>query len=469
MNKDALSKVVDYADVYAIVAQGIENVDEVKLALKKNDTNPGNMKRRNEFLSKNEQPYLQIEGGEITYDYRSLADELEEFDNFVLPKSYLAEKREQVEKLEKENDDLTDKYKKEIEDLKKTIAEQKKQIKMLREKRRELSGKLARAEMERKVLVASSIEVGPKEGKMDDVFLVDPKDYLDLDEYVSIYGGELDSFFKDNPADPVEEPKTEEDKFKPGKELTERNYALKLMKHIGTALFFKKRVDDTKAVKEKEARVGQLFPGVDDNKTERQLERDKIIRNRCRSLNMIIECDRLTNQEKLMMYAMMTQYHNTFVERLLNWAGKHCINANYLIPILEDRSTSYNYENTIMFLEQFAEASEFKMKLDLARELIEGKWYIVADYNGKKTKFQLVPLEEFNELRQMVGLPVSEFHYREDKPEEKRRNVEEVAKEPPKAPDFVEHITSKGSETDLMDDGYEPAKDDSEELDLPYK
>ena len=69
----------------------------------------------------------------------------------------------------------------------------------------------------------------------------------------------------------------------------------------------------------------------------------------------------------------------------------------------------------------------------------------------------------------MVGLPVSEFHYKEDKPEEKRRNVEEVAKEPPKTPDFVEHITSKGSETDLMDDGYEPAKDDSEELDLPYK
>ena len=384
MDTVKLRAIIDYSDVFNIIAGGKRTLDEIDAEMKARKVGATTASRRRTWLE-GTPPYLTVVNGNVDLDVESLYGDLDELKRTVIPRGY--EEAQSGPDFE----DLANGYEKEIKDLNQIIEEKDARITELESKIKEQGIQLAGAEMKRKVLVASSIEVGPKEGKMDDVFLVDPKDYLDLDEYVSIYGGELDSFYKDNPADPVEEPKTEEDKFKPGKELTERNYALKLMKNVGTALFFKKRVDDTKAVKEKEARVGQLFPGVDDHKTERQLERDKIIRNRCRSLNMIIECDRLTNQEKLMMYAMMTQYHNTFVERLLNWAGKHCINANYLIPILEDRSTSYNYENTIMFLEQFAEASEFKMKLDLARELIEGKWYIVADYNGKKTKFQLVP------------------------------------------------------------------------------
>lgn len=133
--------------------------------------------------------------------------------------------------------------------------------------------------------------------------------------------------------------------------------------------------------------------------------------NRFISLNKIMESGKLTNQEKLMMYAMNSEYHNTHIERLLNYAGAHCINADYLIYILEDPDVCTTYENTVAFLEQFADASEFRMKLNLARELIEGKWYITADYNGRKTKFQLVPIEEINELREKVGLPASEFSY----------------------------------------------------------
>ena len=32
--------------------------------------------------------------------------------------------------------------------------------------------------------------------------------------------------------------------------------------------------------------------------------------------------------------------------------------------------------------------------------------------NGQKTKFQLVPIDEINELREKVGLPVSKFSYK---------------------------------------------------------
>ena len=208
--------------------------------------------------------------------------------------------------------------------------------------------------------LASSIKVGPKVHASDETFLVDPEELLDVDKCVAKYGGELDSFYEELPTD---EPDTG---FDPGYELTERNHALRVMKTEGTSRFFKKRIKDNAKVKETEARVGQLFPGHGEKKTE----------------------------------------------RLFTYAGAHCINADFLIYILEDPDTYTTYENTVAFLSQFADASEFRMKLNLARELIEGKWYITADYNGQKTKFQPVPIDEINELREKVGLPVSKFSYK---------------------------------------------------------
>ena len=293
-----------------------------------------------------------------------------------------------------------------VDELAKLLGvEQRQTIRELQEKIQENALNEVRAELERKVLVASSIKVGPKVHASDETFLVDPEELLDVDKCVAKYGGQLDSFYEELPTD------DSDTGFEPGHELTERNHALRIMKTVGTSRFFKKRINDNAKVKETEARIGQLFPGHGDRKTERQRERDKILHNRFISLNKIMESGKLTNQEKLMMYAMNSEYHNTHIERLLNYAGAHCINADYLIYILEDPDVCTTYENTVAFLEQFADASEFRMKLNLARELIEGKWYITADYNGRKTKFQLVPIEEINELREKVGLPASEFSY----------------------------------------------------------
>lgn len=153
------------------------------------------------------------------------------------------------------------------------------------------------------------------------------------------------------------------------------------------------------------------------------------------------------------MYAMNSEYHNTNVERLLNYAGEHCLNADLLIYILEDPDVCTTYENTVGFLSQFAQASEFKMKLELARELIEGKWYITAEYDGKKTKFQLVPIDEINELRKSVGLPASQYTY-------SARNKDQEQEEPVSKPDFVERAPA-GDSVDLPEDGFSmPPMDD---------
>ena len=369
MNIRLLETIQNYPEVYEYLTSAKEvTLDQLKdYLVNEKGIKTGSLSRRLKLIEDGA-PFISLDGERIIYDRKAASLFVDE-----LAKLLGVEQRQTIRELQ--------------EKIQKNVANE------------------VRTELERKVLVSSSIKVGPKVHASDETFLVDPEELLDVDKCVAKYGGELDSFYEELPTD---ESNTG---FELGHELTERNHALRVMKTVGTSRFFKKRINDNAKVKETEARVGQLFPGHGDRKTERQRERDKILHNRFISLNKIMESGRLTNQEKLMMYAMNSEYHNTHIERLLNYAGAHCINADYLIYILEDPDVCTTYENTVAFLEQFADASEFRMKLNLARELIEGKWYITADYNGRKTKFQLVPIEEINELREKVGLPASEFSY----------------------------------------------------------
>lgn len=451
MDYAVLKKVVEYGDVYELAAAGMTSVEELKTALKKNGATGGTLQRRMDFLA-GEPAYIMVDGDHIKYDYQALAEDLLGVMKSLIPLTYsvgaenVSEKdtKNQMRILTEENENCIKKMRKMEECIHKLKAEL-----AIR------SGEYLKTELERKVLVASSISVGPKENVSDECFLVDPEELLDVDACVARYGGELDSFYDEIPTD------SSDTGYEPGHELTEKNHALRTMRTVGTKRFFEKRIRDNAEVKKIENNVGQLFPCRGNSRTERQRERDKILRNRFISINNIIKSTRLTNQEKLMMYAMNSEYHNTNVERLLIYAGAHCINANYLIYLLEDPDVCTTYENTVAFLSQFADASEYRMKLDLARELIEGKWYITADYNGRMTKFQLVPIEEFNELRKIAGLPISEFSYGDVKLKKLDRVQND---EMPCKPAFVENISSdSGTNIDIPEDGFSPPENEEED------
>ena len=410
MYTEKLRQVLDYCDVYEFIAAGTDSMKSLDEEMR-GVVNSSALQRRRKWIS--ESPaYLTIKDDRIEYDVEDLNKDIDEFKRLVVPWQNDAIHKIKIEnvRLKNEVEKLTTEKKGYIE----KIEQQEEHISNLMAKIDEMKASALRAEMGRKVLVSSSIKVGPKKDSIDDAFLIEPEALLDVDKCVARYGGELDSFYEETPTD-----KKDDKSFEPGHELTLKNYLLRLMKTVGTIGFFKKRVRDNQEVKEIESKVGQLFPGHYDYQTERQKERDRILKNRYISLNKLMQLDRITNQEKLMMYAMVSPYHGTNIERLLNYAGQYCINADYLIALLEDPDICTTYENTIDFLNQFASPSEFKMKYDFAQELIEGKWYITAEYNGRQTKFQLVPIDEFNELRQAAGLPISEFGYKGDKGDNK--------------------------------------------------
>lgn len=461
MNVDKLKQAMDYSDVFKIIANGTCDMEELDAELKDKAANSSALQRRRKWLS-DTPAYLTIEDGQISFDVGGLAHDLSELRKLVIPERFdsdgVEEMEAEIEMLKRQIDDLTT----ELQEYSQKITQQEGYISKLKLELSIKTGSSLKTELERKVLVASSISVGPKVHTTDECFLVDPDELLDVDACVARYGGELDSFYNEIPTD------SGNAGFEPGHELTERNHALRTMKTVGTRRFFEKRIKDNAVAKATESRVGQLFPAHSDGKSERQKERNKILRSRFITLNNIIKSDRLTNQEKLMMYAMNSEYHNTNVERLLTYAGAHCINANYLIYILEDPDICTTYENTVAFLSQFADASEYRMKLNLARELIEGKWYITADYNGHMTKFQLVPIEEFNELRKAAGLPVSKFSYKEEEDDDLFPDDKHDGEEVPQKPDFVESIgTGSYADVDIPDDGFEiPPMD--EEIEYPF-
>ncbi len=420
MSQERIKKVMQYPEIYQELKAGTRSMDDVLGMVRTLGYGGGDYKRRKEFLE-GSPPYIEKSGEKLTFKPEKLRSDL-----YDMIREFC--KDDDLARLDTLNKRIT-----ELEDI---VTEQEGLITELRDKVSVLETEGIKKEMDKKVFVASSLEVGPKRDEMDGLFLDDPQNLLDVEKLVSVYGGQLDSFYKEIPTD--EEPKITEDMKKrydskcadqyvpmtePGKELTLDNYRSRIMKRLGTERFFKKRLGDVEKTKDFEKKHGKLMPdntelmyNPEDDPMPRMQQLNEILKNRFETLNRIIESDEFTNQEKLMLFAVNGNFRYRDMEQYLKLASRYCINGNFLIYLLQGTNPNVcdNYINMKAFLQQFISPSEFRMKLDLARELIEGKWYITANYGGKMTKFQLVPIDEFNELRQKVGLPVSEFHYKED-------------------------------------------------------
>lgn len=247
-----------------------------------------------------------------------------------------------------------------------------------------------------KLLEVDSVAVGEIENVEDSIFLNKEVPLLSYEEFVRRHGLERDSFYMELGEEC---------------ELSQENYRKKTFRTIFTESRFLKRLQETTRVQEKSKNlslreeIAKKFHVSDDVAAMQE----RFVGGRAVSIQEILSDKKLSNQEKLSLYAFYSPYRRTDMERLLNMAGDQCVNAEWLIMLLETPELCNNYENVKNLLRQSLKPSEWEMKQRLAEELIARKWYIKAKYNGKETKFQLVPIEEFNEIRERLELPPSEF------------------------------------------------------------
>ncbi|MDO5292771.1 MAG: hypothetical protein Q4F05_08475 [bacterium] len=222
-------------------------------------------------------------------------------------------------------------------------------------------------EMDKKIVVLSSLESKPEEVFQRDFFLDKPSKLLECPNLLSKCGGERQSFYQNVAISKVA--------------LTTKSYCKRVAEILCKSKFFEHRAKDVK----------HLLQG---KKTEQDIQE-----NRKQSIQMILQDQNMSNQMKLSLYAGWHEYHGTEMEDLLNFAGDHCIDANFVITLLEHPKDYNNYENVRGFLRQACKASEARMKREAAKELIAGDWYVIAEYHGIPCRFQMMPVDELMKFR----------------------------------------------------------------------
>lgn len=263
-----------------------------------------------------------------------------------------------------ENPQFTLEKKKNTE-LKKQIAELQAELEKMKQQKLETTTESILASLEKSVDLSTVRVIG--EPVAEDVFLHSSADIFGKCTDVSKVGGKRPSFYVEDKDD--------------AHNLTVQNARNRFARFLFSSKFFEKLFKDSSAYEKKVA-------------GKKDITVEEMNSNRRKSVEMLLADQTLSNGAKLALYAGWHEYHGTEMEDLLNFAGDHCLDANFVIRLLEKPDAANNYQNVRGFLRQACKASEVKLKREAAKELIAGEWYVIADYNGKPCRFQMFPVDE---------------------------------------------------------------------------
>ena len=223
--------------------------------------------------------------------------------------------------------------------------------------------------MDKKILIPTSVVSEPAEVLAKDFFKDSPGADIDFVKYAS----------KSTEETEVDSPY--ERKVEPDKALTVRNVIRRVCSQFKDGRAFKSILNrqEPKQVVE----------------SQEDIERQKAIR-------LLLENNEMDNQTKLTTYALWYFHGDPEMEALLSYAGDYCIDANYLIQLLEQPKEYQNYRTIRSFLKQALSASEAHIKKQTVKELLCGDWQAVANYCGKPCHFRLVPVEEIQTFKELL-------------------------------------------------------------------
>ena len=279
---------------------------------------------------------------------------------------------QRLKEIEAENQKLADEWQKKLEQLKNRRA------------KKECAN--VAADMDKKVVVTSTIRSVAPEHLARDFFLDDSHWQIDIPVQVSKFGGEKDSLYEVIDGE--------------DKKLEVESYVSNVFTKLMKLPILKRRIED-------ESKLKQVEEGTVSEEKRRYLKRKEITgveiyENRLASINNMLLNPNLSNQMKLAYYAAMTEYHGKEMSDLLNYAGDMCVDVVEVIKLLENPMEHNNYHNVRGYLRQASKPSEARIKRETVRELISGEWYVEAEYNGKMCKFQMLPMTELEDFRKTL-------------------------------------------------------------------
>lgn len=432
MDGKLVNHILAYQDIYRFISVSNRTEMELRQFLESKGKAESTVRTFMDRISKKDNPaLLHLKDGIVSMDMvkaRSLVDEFIEIlglpdDNELLAmavknaEALEDEKVQLLEQIEVEKQIVADSYEEKLRQLQVQLDEKEKELeekdvlikksrsetaKMKRERnklKKQVDGKIdfIYQSLNQKVLMLDSIGIVPEPVADEMALLTDVRPLINVENNIAEAGGERVPFYESDVV--VTE----------SMELTEENHRRRSIKRILTDLLLKKRKEDVVE--------DSVVEPVDAPTEEPVTQIDSFRKKRMSYIQSIADAKNMTNQEKLALYAFYSDFHGKDMEKLLNYAGDNNINANMLIEILESPGRACSTKNVENMLRQFVKPSLVRAKLDFAKEMLAGNWYIVADYNGHKTRFQLVPVEELNEIRKALDLPECKCIYEEKKVE----------------------------------------------------
>ena len=378
--KTILHPLDTYIDLYSYLSKGQHTETDTKKYLENNGRSNTNARKCVASAKDGEMPFITVEDGKVSLDLKALSKELEEV---CAELNLTADISEKKKKPEDDIPTVTTGKSQSFESMRKdknaAVAETKKlkdelaakdaEIAKLKKKLSEGICASIMSDMDKKILIPASVVSEPAEVLAKDFFKDSPGTDIDFIKYASksTEETEVNSLY--------------ERKAEPEKALTVRNFIRRVCSQFKDGRVFK-NILSTQEPK-------QAVEAQQDN------ERQKAIR-------MLLENNEMDNQTKLTTYALWYFHGDPEMEALLTYAGDYCIDANYVIQLLEQPKEYQNYRTIHSFLKQALSASEAHIKKQTVKELLCGDWQAVANYCGKPCHFRLVPVEEIQTFKELL-------------------------------------------------------------------
>lgn len=117
-----------------------------------------------------------------------------------------------------------------------------------------------------------------------------------------------------------------------------------------------------------------------------------------------------TSTEKYALYLLCRDNFSQEQKELIHLAQEAGIHADFTIQLLEDYHISKKTKEKFWEALQLAkDDSEYRMRWTFVQELLEHKWHIRQDYCGQMCDFELVPVEDFNNMQKKLKEHISQL------------------------------------------------------------
>ena len=117
-----------------------------------------------------------------------------------------------------------------------------------------------------------------------------------------------------------------------------------------------------------------------------------------------------TSTEKYALYLLCRDKFSPEQKELIHLAQEAGIHADFTIQLLEDYHISKKTKEKFWEALQLAkDDSEYRMRWTFVQELLEHKWHIRQDYCGQMCDYELVPVDDFNNMQKKLKEHISQL------------------------------------------------------------